>query len=405
MKKNKALVYNTISGAKLEYGHPVVIRLLKKALKNENLQVIELNTKDLENPVIRQFVEDMKDRFMGDTSSASLSNGKPFQLVPTPGIQSDIKRMKRDPFKVAKSIMTFLSDLTLYINNYSNGNQDVHSLFSMKLKLYKQFLFPYMDEKGGKVELPVKEVEKILNELKESGLCMLRITGGNIFDHSEFNALLKRLEMRPVTKIFYVHYLDAADCLHKAQTIAETGSKIVLSVTFPVIEDKFADAVRFAGSSPGVSFTFAVANERDLEACEGLISRYNLENVRLDPYYNGENLDFFESVVFIGEDNIRGAHPTQKEILNRMEINSNAFGKLTIMSAGDIYANLNAPGLGNIKNKTIRDAIYRELFHGKNWMKTRPGVKPCNGCLYNLLCPPVSNYEYVLGRNNLCHIH
>ena len=41
---------------------------------------------------------------------------------------------------------------------------------------------------------------------------------------------------------------------------------------------------------------------------------------------------------------------------------------------------------------------------GKSWWKLRTNIKPCNNCLYNLLCPPISNYEYVIGKYNLCNI-
>ena len=32
-------------------------------------------------------------------------------------------------------------------------------------------------------------------------------------------------------------------------------------------------------------------------------------------------------------------------------------------------------------------------------------VYPCKSCLYNFLCPPISNYENVLRKTNLCNIN
>lgn len=39
------------------------------------------------------------------------------------------------------------------------------------------------------------------------------------------------------------------------------------------------------------------------------------------------------------------------------------------------------------------------------WFRVRNQVQPCRTCVYEVLCPPLSNYEYALHRNNLCHIH
>jgi len=45
-----------------------------------------------------------------------------------------------------------------------------------------------------------------------------------------------------------------------------------------------------------------------------------------------------------------------------MAMNPNDIGKLTVMSDGVVYANLNAPVLGDIGNTGIRELIYRKLL-------------------------------------------
>ena len=42
------------------------------------------------------------------------------------------------------------------------------------------------------------------------------------------------------------------------------------------------------------------------------------------------------------------------------------------------------------------------MIKGQNWQKIRAVESPCNDCIYNLLCPPLSGYESVIGKNNLC---
>ncbi len=32
----------------------------------------------------------------------------------------------------------------------------------------------------------------------------------------------------------------------------------------------------------------------------------------------------------------------------------------------------------------------------------RQDVEPCKDCVFNSLCPPISNYEHVMGKHDLC---
>jgi pseudo-rSAM protein len=89
---------------------------------------------------------------------------------------------------------------------------------------------------------------------------------------------------------------------------------------------------------------------------------------------------------------------------DRMKMNPSNFGKLIVNTNGDCYANINAAKLGNIYRDTLYEIIYKETRMGKSWRRVRSRVEPCKRCLYALLCPPLSNYEYVINRNNLCKV-
>ena len=51
-----------------------------------------------------------------------------------------------------------------------------------------------------------------------------------------------------------------------------------------------------------------------------------------------------------------------------------------------------------------KEAVYKEIRSGNSWRLVRKKIKICQDCLYNQLCPPLSNYEYAIGKNNLCHV-
>ncbi len=405
IKKNNALLYNTLSGAKIETNQPVITGLLKDMTRKENLRVLEMPIKKLEKPAIRNFIDDIKKSFMGDTALVNLSKGKPVQLIPLPVNYADIKRVKKDPSLPGKSILSYLSELTLFINNYSSHIHGTLKKYTNEPALYKQSLFPYSDTAINRHQLPINKIVTVLDQVKESGLNSIKITGGNIFDYSCFDELLKVLGKYPFRIIFHVHYLDAVKSLKSINDVLNKNMRLALHITFPLEEGKLDTLIRFAGLKSNLTLYLAILDEKDFENATDIVSRFKPVKYRIIPYYNGENPDFFKKMVFFNKEILWAERPSQKEIFRRMALNAHDFGKLSILCNGMIYANLNNPPLGNIDKHSVREMIFKELYHGKSWLRVRPGVKPCKDCLYNLLCPPLSNYEYALGRNNLCNIY
>ena len=83
-------------------------------------------------------------------------------------------------------------------------------------------------------------------------------------------------------------------------------------------------------------------------------------------------------------------------------LNTNNFGKLTIMPDGLVYANVNNKPLGCVED-TPYSLVHNELIKGQSWLKIRD-MKPCCDYVYQWLCPSPSNYELVIGKSNLCHV-
>ena len=51
----------------------------------------------------------------------------------------------------------------------------------------------------------------------------------------------------------------------------------------------------------------------------------------------------------------------------------------------------------------LRELTSNEIKYGKSWLRLREqGI--CNTCRYKWICPSPSNYEFEIGKQNLCHI-
>lgn len=83
-------------------------------------------------------------------------------------------------------------------------------------------------------------------------------------------------------------------------------------------------------------------------------------------------------------------------------VNMNYVGKLIISSNGHYYVTMQKPSIGSI-TEDISSIIEREWTNGYLW-KYRRDQEPCSKCIYHALCPSPSDYEFAIGKMNLCSI-
>jgi len=400
LKGSCALFYNTLTGCALEYRNNLtVLNLIKKLRRKNNLLVIKLSDADLRQPQIKTFVKKIRQTYCGDLIPANLSKGKPIELMPMLNVQRDIKKLIVDPSRsIGEDIMSYLSECSFYITNL-NGE-----LPAALRDAYKQFLF-FTNSDDAKSELDINMIEKFLQESRGSYLRRINILGGDIFQYSRFKDLIKLLETMPIQKVYYACYLDADNHTSELNLLKGPLSEPAVLINFPLKIAALKNLVeQLAKNQIRTSFIFVVENETQVKDAGKLAKKFKMDDFSLQPYYNGGNIRFFKKNVFVSKKDIFQSKPSYKEIFSRMCMNPLKFGKLTIRSNGDIYADVNAQKLGRLGQDSLYDVVFKEMKSQKSWRKTRTSVEPCRRCLFDVLCPPLSNYEYELKRNNLCHI-
>lgn len=406
IKKDSLLLYNSLTGKALEYSgeseeNRQIMNLVKKMRSPKNLQVILLKKKDLDDPVISQLVADVRRHFMGDLLDASFSYGKPFQPMPILTIRKDVKYQKKEDIRsVGENMMSYLTEVFLYING--DCRQNCH----ICIGAYKQF--PCCTAaKSRNGELDILKIKELFGELAGSALTRLNILGGNIFNHTQLDELLETVNSVPAEKNIHAHYLnvlEAGEQLKMLKRLKPGTATLKTLVTVPIDEEKLKtvqDMVRECGIQP--SFVFIIQDENEFEKAEAVISALNIADCEFQPFYNEADPDFFKENVFTDKEEILESKPELKDIYTNSLVNSLNFGRLTILSNGSIYANVNASRLGVLGRDSIYDVLYKEMFHGKSWRRVRKNVAPCKSCTFEALCPPLTNYTHAVGRNNLCH--
>jgi len=228
------------------------------------------------------------------------------------------------------------------------------------------------------------------------------ITGGNIFLYSQMTELIAFFDNLCGSVTYIVNYLNFEENFnYNIFNSKKTYFEII--VFSPIEHNQFELTISIIKKyNLNCSFVFAVTNENELDIFETIIDNYQLEDYSIKPIYN-DNLPFFEKFTFMNAKEICSTLIPIHLLYRKRFRNINSYFKLIILNNGNIHSNINISSMGNIREDSYTDILQKEIDNKGSWYNVRTNLAPCKNCLYALLCPSPDNYEFVIGRNNLCN--
>lgn len=189
-----------------------------------------------------------------------------------------------------------------------------------------------------------------------------------------------------------------------SQTFFMNNFLYCVLVNFPIDIRLWEDVlITLREQNLSYKYIFNVASLNDCQDAEQLIERFRIKEYQIKPIYDGTNMTFFKEYVFLSKKDILSMPISIKNIFANQAINTYDFGKINIMSNGDVFANMNFLPIGNIYKDSVYDIVCKELNEGESWFRVRD-KEPCNRCVFQWLCPSPSDYEIAIGLTNLCHV-
>lgn len=359
--------------------------LVNSLLQLDNLYGISLGDSDLEDDELSNLINSLRKQYMADLLPSTEIN--PVVVPPVMKCHVDQRNEIQNI-----DVMPLLNELTLYVNG-SCQQECEHC---------KEYIHQFGFCHKNKEELNFLEIKELIhNILATITTLKLNFNGGNIFRYSQINELLKHLKETQINSSIYVHYLNWDSSFYKliSQCNIYTHIYVTSPINWEAIQSIF---LQYKDIPERIKFIFAAEDEDEFESLQYKIKELNINKYSVFPFYNGYNKPFFESYVYIKEDDLTETDPSKRDIYKRQLINLNDMGKLIISSDGYYFSNMNYPALGKT-TEHITQIICKEWNEGKVWKRTRKET-PCTECVYQYLCPSPSNYELVINKPNLCTI-
>ena len=388
----KVVFYNSTNGSYLSYffsNYSHLSYIISELERPENGYGVLLD--DSLVVELYKIIEDLRNSYSGDCILISKNTQLPYIFMPKfrimeknmINIDSSSEAIKE---KYGAEILNNLNEVTLFVDSdailygqyqdYPYCNQFIHSLH-------------YKCENS----IPDSVYLMLIKQLEKIGIGKLNIvlSHENTDFITRYSSILNTCEF---TICIYVNY-EYMDLIMQIEEI----NNFYLVINIHELSN-LSKLKRDISKYRAREMTWNVI----VRSTEELMAVHDFEEITIIPYYNGINNDFFEEFIYNTIETILEYPLDKQSIFRRQTLNENFFGKLYILPNGDTYANLNEASIGNINEDSLAKMIFLEMNHSSAWFKLRNEGK-CKTCVNRYLCPSPSNYEFVIGKPNLCHIH
>jgi pseudo-rSAM protein len=388
--ENSILLYNTNSGLYVESTKQEAVKLIQAAQEKKNLGACFLSRTQMEDQFLSDFIMQTIVTDTGRIIPVKECPEKPISLLPVLNIQQDVEKLKKDSSRsVGEGVLSYLTTLNLFVN--TSCEQECAFCHSY----YKQILC--CTKQAEIKEMPISTVAAIITQIEASAVGKINILGGNILKYGKIKSLIKLLENIHSSVYYWLFYKN----ITFIEQLKPLGKKNII-INFPIDTDRLNRLIKETDPQK-TTFYFIVENADQYEKIELLLANCAELKYKISPFYNGQNIDFFEEFIFLSKEDLFLSPTSQRTIFCNQAINANHFGELYIFPNGTVKANSVSCELGNIYQSSIIELLTFEMEQNTVWRKFRNTV-PCSNCLYQYICPPPSNYEIAIGKPNLCHV-
>ena len=377
-KGKKTLIYDSHSGKGLELRSNERIKWLINQLNDlNNLYCIELTEELLAEDTIKVFISEIQNFNAGNLIPVVPEKRKPAFLVPFLNLQEDINKVRKDPDRsLGKDIIKNLHELNFFIDAASEHDSNVFEQFAYQSSVDGGLLF--------------SDIKVFLDQVKTSSVSIINVHSRNFLKYPELDSLINELDRMHIIKTFFLPFRYFPDKISELKFLESPQFRLkVLIETGSDPQSIIELSKKLKKISTQVEWVFSVSSKQEFAKVNSIIERSELENVEIKPFYNGKNIKFFKESIFLTREDLLNSGLSKREIFAHQVLNTNDFGKLTILPDGKVHANVNYPALGKI-NDPIKKMVFYEMDKGTSWRRIRD-IEPCKSCVYQWLCPSLEN--------------
>lgn len=376
---NGILFYNSLTQKIVANRNEQFVDFFKdlKSAESNNIFEVEFSTENM----ISEFLNILRDDFFIDLLPITEENISPLQMLRKTKVQNEINESYLG--EVGEDIYDNIYKLHIHYNGYSTIEDSYCDAF-------KQFPFVTKHKSVLDIKALLRQLSShTLNNLNEVNL--IGIIDNNTVQLIEY-FIAKEIEINLI--------YDYNNCDNEINYNKLKANHIISIHNY---SDRYNHKKLLQPKNAEIRFI--ISSSEQLEKANAIIKQFDLNNYLFQPFLTKSNINFFRKHVCLNENEILELNPTINEIITKERLNPNLFGNLYILPDGQTYSNPNDVPLGSIYEDDLSILLLKEFRQNKNWQKVRINQQSCKNCLYQAICPPITNYEMTGHIDTICNIN
>lgn len=383
------VVYNTLNSNYLEYADSEIINILDALLIPENGYCVPISISLLKKNNVRDFIKDLRKSFSGDIilDRDIEKDNKPFIFMPLLRMYNNVQKMKERKAYLGENILRNICEFTCYLPGECSKK-----CVNCK-NYYKQMV--HCTNHDYKISLTINDYIDLCQMLDTCGVGVVNfiVNSSNI---NELREILNETRFLKLKKVVYIAFDNVND---EIMSVASLCDRLYVNIDYQIDDSLIIDIIR-KYQDLCITWVCIIENEAQISKVENISTYCNIE---MQPFYNGNNSDFFKKYIYTELEDIISSPIDKKTIFRRHVLNENFFGKLYLFPSGDVFANLNSKSIGNLKKCSLMEIVFNEFDESTSWLLTREANCVCAKCINKYLCPSISNYEMYMNKFDLCY--
>ncbi len=396
--KRKVIIVNTLSNEKKIMNiDEVLTKYIREIIKRKN-RWIKLDKLDIEKRSIRDFVKNIKQIYCGDL--IDFKESLPPYLPKNELVVEEDRHIFQDQnyegeFRI-ECLTEYLHEITISNNIFCEIGCSYCS------NAYKQL---NCCTRGTEVNSNIsKTIEELIKQLNFYSIKRINLVLGSCEIDSSVSCSIKKLSKMTFSINIIIHYkrLNYKKIKYLMNISSFLELEIIIDEYITENEIEILNKI-YLKYQPNVKFTFLVYSSNSLLSYEKLSNRHKFSKLNLRPIYNGKNKTFLKKLLMISVKELIDKKINIEELEINKTVNRNYFGKIFIDQNGFIKSSRNSVYNFKLDNDSIKKMMLKELKSNAYWKLTRTILKSCKDCVFNQLCPPISDISILLEVENLCN--
>jgi pseudo-rSAM protein len=393
----RLFLYHTQKGTHMITSDTELCRIVKDIYSPKNLGVIGYDTKNASSKYLKAAIQgefikivpvkDDKTKFINFLPILNLQND--FSKYENP---DDIPHLRRNTIRFLSGLNIFLS----YENkSSSNEERDFKKIAS------KQILSTPVND--SEQYLNLADIKKIMLQAAHSSIKKINfIQGCDFFEKVNYTDFLNLLSAFDFEYHFHFFAGNFFDC-------DTSFADINVNISYNIYLNRFSKeehiaellSIRFKNKCY-IHCLVTSDEDCDFFTNHPVLKEFGSE-INFIPVWTGKNTNFFKKNVFITQEDLNSKPVSMHHIFRNKKLNANFLGILAIYPDKSVCASGSRIKLGDMDNCSLTELVYKELKVNTAWRKTRD-LTACKNCFFCFLCPPVSVYETVANKFDMCTV-